>query len=282
MWVIFYFKYTRGMNIHINSNAIKKKYREMGPMSFEEKTVGGFLLFTIFLWILRNPPGCSETEGCGWEELFHPYYEWYGIKTGALSDTTTVMFTALFLFFVPAKNTKRAGSKILAWEEAQEGIPWEILLLIGSGLALAEAFSYNQFNDYIASNLTGLDDLSPYLIVFLISLSITTLTEFTSNTAVASITLPVIASLAVAIRVNPFFLMMPTVISCSFAFCLPVSTPPNAIVANSGGVRVSEMLKAGIWMNMTAILLNLAWLSVGKGILGINLDEFPSWAEPTA
>jgi len=281
MWLIFYIKYTRTVSIYINSSVMKKKYKEMGPMTFEEITVGIFLLFTIFLWILRNPPGCSETEGCGWEELFYPYNEWYGIKNGVLSDTTAVLFTALFLFFIPARNTKKAGSKILEWEEAQEGIPWEILLLIGSGLSLAEAFSYNQFNDYIASKLTGFNEMNPYLIVLLISLSITTLTEFTSNTAVASITLPVIASLAVAIEVNPFFLMMPTVVACSFAFCLPVSTPPNAMVANSGGVRVAEMLKTGIWMNIAAVLLNLAWLAAGKGILGIKLGEFPSWAEPT-
>jgi len=282
MWLVFYIKYTRTVSIHINSNVIKKKYKEMGPVTFEEVTVGLFLVLTIFLWILRNPPGCSETEGCGWEEFFHPYYEWYGIKTGVLSDTTAVLFTALFLCFIPARNAKRPGSKLLEWEEAQEGIPWEILLLRGCGLALAEAFSFNQFNDYIATKLTGLDGLSPNLIVFLISLSITTLPEFTSNTAVASITLPVIASLAVAIKVNPFFLMMPTVVACSFAFCLPVSTPPNAMVANSGGVRVPEMLRTGIWLNLAAVLLNLAWLSVGKGILGIDLDVFPPWAEPTA
>eukprot|EP00026_Physarum_polycephalum_P007979 Phypoly_transcript_08052.p1 GENE.Phypoly_transcript_08052~~Phypoly_transcript_08052.p1 ORF type:complete len:139 (+),score=12.50 Phypoly_transcript_08052:851-1267(+) len=125
----------------------------------------------------------------------------------------------MFLFFIPAKHTKRPGSKLLEWEEAQDGIPWDILL-IESGLALAEAFAANQFNDYIASKLTEMDSLSPYLIVFLISLSITILTEFIANTAaalVASITLPVIGSLAVAIKVNSFCLMMPTVITCSFA-----------------------------------------------------------------
>jgi len=279
MWVIFYIKYTRGIQVYIDSTTIKRRYKEMGPVTFEETIVGLLLFCTILLWILRNPPGCSEHNGCGWEELFHFYRDLYPPNTVVLSDTTAVIFVALFLFFIPAKSGHK-GSKLLTWEEVQADIPWEILLLIGSGLALAEAFSVNNFNDFIASKLTGLDGMSPYLIVFIISLAITALTEFTSNTAVASITLPVIAAVAVAIRVNPFFLMMPTVISCSFAFCLPVSTPPNAMVANSGGVKVHEMLKTGIWMNMFAVLLNLAWLAAGKGILGINLSVFPDWAEP--
>ena len=72
-----YNRYTRSVQIRINGSVIKKKYREMGPLSFEEAAVGILLLMTILLWILRNPPGCSETEGCGWEELFHEYREWY-------------------------------------------------------------------------------------------------------------------------------------------------------------------------------------------------------------
>jgi len=266
--------------MRIDSHAIKKKYKELGPIAFEELAVGVLLLFTIFLWILRNPPGCSEHEGCGWEEMFSPYRKWYGITTGVLiSDTTAVVFTALFLFFIPAKSGK-PGTKLLSWEEAEKEIPWNILLLIGSGLALAEAFSVNEFNDYMAQHITGLGKLSPYLIVLLVSATITVLTEFTSNTAVASITLPVIASTCVAIRINPIFLMMPTVISCSFAFCLPVSTPSNALVANSGGVKPQDMLRTGIWMNIIAVGLNVAWLAVAGKILNIDLSEFPSWAEP--
>jgi len=218
MWVLFYVKYIRKVGIKVDTKAVKRRYKEMGPITFEEAAVSFLLLVTIFLWIFRSPPGCGDNSLCGWEELFHVYRDWYGVKNGILSDATAVLFTSLFLFFIPAKNAKEAGTKLLEWEETQKGIPWEILILIGSGLSLAEAFLVNDFNDYIAAKLTSLDGLSPYVLALLISVIITMLTEITSNTAIASITLPVIASLAVAIRVNPFFLMIPAAVSCSFAF----------------------------------------------------------------
>lgn len=123
--------FTRGLDVRIDSSVIQKKYKELGPITFEEKATGLLLLFTIFLWIFRNPPGCSEEAGCGWEEMFHQYKEWYGVSSGLLSDTTAVLFTALFLFFIPAKNAA-PGTKLLSWDIAEKEIPWDILLLIGT------------------------------------------------------------------------------------------------------------------------------------------------------
>jgi len=280
MWVIFYIRFTRGNYIVIDGDVIKKKYDELGSLNFEEVATALLLLCTILLWIMRSPPGCTEHDGCGWVEIFSAYRPWYGgSQVVLISDATVVFFTALLLFFIPAKNAE-PGTKLLSWAQAHQQIPWDILLLIGSGLALAEAYSANGFNAYIASHLSSLRTLPPYLFVLFICIMITVFTEFTSNTAVASITFPVIASTAVAIRVNPFLLLVPAVVSCSSAFCLPVSTPSNALVASSGGVKPSDMLRTGLWMNLLAIISNLSWLAAAGGILGIDPNTFPSWAEP--
>jgi sodium-dependent dicarboxylate transporter 2/3/5 len=93
------------------------------------------------------------------------------------------------------------------------------------------------------------------LIISAVVLLVIFLTEVTSNTATASLLLPVMAALAAAVGVHPFGLMAATVIAASFAFMLPVATPPNAIVYGSHEVSIQQMACAGLWLNLVAVVV---------------------------
>jgi len=234
------------------------------------------LIICILLWVLRNPPGCEE---CGWSSIFSSYAGSLGVSLEkVISDGTVSFLCGLSLFFIPTKN-RAVGYRILEWDYVVKQIPWDVMLLLGGGFALAEAFNQTKFTDWISMHLSSLKELSPYLILAIIVVSVTVLTEFTSNVATASIVIPIVASMSVAMKINPLFLMAPAAISCSFAFCLPVATPPNALVFSMGVLKISDMLKSGVFMNLIGITVNILWMAIAGRILGINMDEFPSWAE---
>jgi sodium-dependent dicarboxylate transporter 2/3/5 len=153
------------------------------------------------------------------------------------------------------------------WKTAAT-IPWGVLLLIGGGLALAAGFSATGLDGLIANNLAFLKEINYFLIILLI-VTVTILAgEFMSNTAAAALIIPVAASLAPTLSINPMFLMVPVAVATSFGFMMPVGTPPNAIAFATGHVTVSKMMRAGSIMNligiivvtsMTAVLAPLIW-----------------------
>ena len=129
------------------------------------------------------------------------------------------------------------------------------------------------------SRLEGLSALHPLLLVGAICFLVTFLNELTSNTATAEMFLPILAAVGVAVDVNPLLLMIPGTLSCSFAFMLPVATPPNAIVFGTDRVRMADMARTGIVLNLLGVVVIAAavWL-LGRVVLGIELGEMPSWA----
>ena len=153
------------------------------------------------------------------------------------------------------------------------------MLLFGGGFALAAGFAGSGLSDWMGEQLKGLGSLNPFLLIAIVCLTISFLTELTSNTATAEMILPVMAGLAVSIGVNPLFLMIPVTISCSCAFMMPVATPPNAIVFGSGRLRVADMARAGLALNLIGVVLIVAamWL-LGGAVWGIDLSTVPAWA----
>jgi solute carrier family 13 (sodium-dependent dicarboxylate transporter), member 2/3/5 len=177
------------------------------------------------------------------------------IKIDALSmvaDSTIAVGGAVLLFIIPSNLKKREF--LLDWDTAVK-IPWDILLLFGGGFALATGFSETGLTNYMATRLTILNGTSIFLMIPVIAAVIIFLTELTSNTATNSIMLPIMAALAGAMSVHPFGLMITTTIAASFAFMLPVATPPNAIVFGSRFINIDQMIKAGIWLNIIGIVL---------------------------
>jgi sodium-dependent dicarboxylate transporter 2/3/5 len=141
------------------------------------------------------------------------------------------------------------GGRLLHWESAAR-IPWGVLLLFGGGIAIASAFEQSGLAGIIASQLTGLVNLPIWVVVISLCLAVTFLTEVTSNTATASLLMPLLAATATATGLSPMLLMVPAAMSASCAFMLPVATAPNAIVYGSHMFQVKDMVRAGLVLNL--------------------------------
>jgi sodium-dependent dicarboxylate transporter 2/3/5 len=174
-----------------------------------------------------------------------------------VTDATIGVLGALVLFVIPA--TDRDGSKrpLLTWNEARS-IPWDVLLLFGGGLSLAAAMESTGLARFLADLLSGFGSLHPLAIYFGLALFILFLSELASNTAVATMMMPVVAALAEAVGQPPLLLMLIAALAASAGFALPVATPPNTIVFGSGQVRVRDMVRAGVLLDAIAVLLLVA------------------------
>ncbi|GAW91220.1 SLC13 family permease [Calderihabitans maritimus] len=235
---------------------ISEEIKKLGPMSKQETQV--LIVFTLvaLAWITRK-----------W--LLTPIFP-------KLGDPTIAILGALVLFLIPV-DLKR-GKFLLDWETAVK-IPWGILLLFGGGIALADGFKKTGLANYIAYQLAGLEGASMLVIAAAVVTLTIFLTEVTSNTATASMMMPIMAAMAVAMGIHPYALMITAAIAASFAFMLPVATPPNAIVFGTGYVTIPQMAKAGFWLNIMGIILitglTLFYLPV---VWGIDFSTLPSWA----
>ena len=212
-------------------NEINKQLKSLGKLSYEEKMVLLIFVGTAFAWITRS-------------FLLQKLIP-------NLDDTIIAVITGILLFILPASKSK--NRKLINWEEAVK-LPWGILLLFGGGLALAQGFKTSGLAEWIGGQLTLLEGASIFiLLLFLIAL-VNFLTEITSNLATTAMILPILAPLSLVLDVNPFMLMVGATVAASCAFMLPVATPPNAVVFGSGYLRIPDMAKTGVWMNLFSII----------------------------
>jgi sodium-dependent dicarboxylate transporter 2/3/5 len=250
-------------------NAIREQYASLGRTSREEWIVLGHFCTLAMLWLTRRDLNLGPLVLPGWGGLLP--------TGGLLNDGVVAILIAVSLFVFPAR---RSPSGRLMDGDAILDLPWHIVLLFGGGFALAQGFVTSGLSGWFGQQLAGLSVLPPLALVLGICLLITFLTELTSNTATAEMFLPILAALAVAIEVHPLLLMIPGALSCSFAFMLPVATPPNAIVFGTGRVTASDMARTGIWLNLLgAVVITVAVYLLGPS-LGIDLGHFPAWAGP--
>jgi sodium-dependent dicarboxylate transporter 2/3/5 len=213
----------------------------LGPASRAEKWVGFVFSLTVLAWVMRAPKELGEVTVPG-----------IATWLPGVTDGTVAMASALILFVIPF-NWKK-GEVALDWGTAVK-IPWGVLLLFGGGLALADGMSSTGLADWIGG---GVESLAGWPTVVMIAISATLfifLTEITSNTAVTAMAMPIMAGAAVTLGLPPAVLMGTVAIGCSMAFCLPVGTPPNAIVFSSGYLTIGQMAYAGIWINLLAITM---------------------------
>jgi len=199
-----------------------------------QKRVLVIFLLTALLWITRPL----------WQKFFYLKY---------LKDSGIAILCSFFLFIVHRDGNNPLP--LLTWKEARK-IPWGILFVFGGGLALADAFEKTGFTEFIAHFLENiLFHFNPFIIILILVTFGVFFTEVTSNTASASLLLPVIAEFTKVINLPPYFLMFPLTLSLSFAFMLPSATPPNAIILGSGYVKVKDMAKIGFFMNIFVIII---------------------------
>jgi sodium-dependent dicarboxylate transporter 2/3/5 len=232
---------------------IDREIVQLGSMSPQEKHV--LLVFTsvAFLWIFR---GLFDLEA---------------LKM--IKDSTIAIGGALLLFMIPSDLKKREF--LLDWKTAAT-IPWDILILFGGGFALAQGFSESGLTHFIAWQLSVLEGSNMVLVVAAIAFLVIFLTEITSNTATASLSLPIMAALAGAMQVHPYGLMITAAIAASFAFMLPVATPPNAIVFSSRYISIPQMIRAGIWLNLIGVVLITVFVILFLPVIwGLDISSLP-------
>uniref|UniRef100_A0A8D0GAR6 Solute carrier family 13 member 5 n=1 Tax=Sphenodon punctatus TaxID=8508 RepID=A0A8D0GAR6_SPHPU len=260
---------------------LKDEHRKLGPISFAEFSILMLFILLILLWFTRDPGFIS-----GWATtLFNKEREY-------VTDATVAIFVALLLFIAPATKPKFNccsqsdpeepffPAPLLDWKVVQKKMPWNIVLLLGGGFALANGSDASGLSKWLGDQMMPLHSVPSWAIAVILSLTIAVFTECTSNVATATLFLPVFASLSQSIEINPLYIMIPCTLSASFAFMLPVATPPNAIVFSYGHLRVSDMSKTGIVMNIIGVLcITLAINTWGRAMF--HLDTFPTWANTT-
>jgi sodium-dependent dicarboxylate transporter 2/3/5 len=156
-------------------------------------------------------------------------------------------------------------------------IPWDVIILFGGGFALATGFSQSGLTEWIAGRLSILEGSNLVFVTATVALLVIFLTEVTSNTATASLSLPMMAALSEALQVHPYGLMVTTAVAASFAFMMPVATPPNAIVYGSRYVSIPQMARTGFWINIIGCLVLTFFVLVIMPILWqVDLWSFPA------
>ncbi|WP_054706589.1 SLC13 family permease [Bacillus sp. JCM 19041] len=236
---------------------IYNERKKLGKVSFEEGMVAAVFTFAAFMWISR------EFFWAGEDALI--------MQLPGISDGMIAIMATMLLFLIPGK----AGARILDWADSKD-IPWGVLLLFGGGLAIAAGFQSSGLSNWLGDQLTILDGLHMLFVIGGATLLIMMLTEITSNTATATMILPVLAALAVAINIHPLAIMIPCAMAANCAFMLPVGTPPNAIIFGTGKLKIIEMVRAGFWINVFATaLIVLAVYFLVPIVFGIDLGVFP-------
>ena len=210
---------------------IFNQLKKLGKISYEEKVILSVFVITALAWI------CSSF-------LINKFLP-------AIDDTIIAIITAIILFILPAKDRKK---RLLDWKDTAK-LPWGILLLFGGGMALAIGFESSGLAVWIGSQLTLLENIPLIILLLILIVSVNFLTEITSNLATTAMLLPVLVSLARAINIHPYLLLVSATVAASCAFMLPVATPPNAVVFGSGYLKINDMVKKGFWMNLISIII---------------------------
>ena len=216
---------------------------EVGRWSTAEKRVFAVFCLTARAWITRTQPYGGWSSALG---------------VPGINDASIAMIAVVAMFSIPNGENGR----LLDWESAAK-IPWGVLILFGGGIAIAKAFVATGLSGLLGEWLSALATLDLILVILSICLTITFLTEITSNTATTSLMLPVLAAAAIAADIQPELLMVPAAMSASCAFMLPVATAPNTIMFSTGRFPIKTMVREGFVLNLMGagvISLICLWL----------------------
>ncbi|NMA15004.1 MAG: SLC13/DASS family transporter [Clostridia bacterium] len=236
---------------------INEEYKKLGKRSYDETVVAIVFAFVAIMWIIRG-------------------FVFDKIGLGGVDDTVIAIVGAVILFLIPSS---KKGKFIMDWKAASKA-PFGILLLFGGGLSIAGAFSSTGLTAWIGGLLQGMEGLPIFLMMLVVTLLGVCLTEVTSNTATCSMLMPIMASMAIAMNIHPYTLMISCATACSFAFLLPVATPPNAVVFGSGYVTIPQMVKAGIYLEIPGVPLIASLCYFYLPIVwGIDFTTLPQWAQ---
>ncbi|MEL6869804.1 MAG: DASS family sodium-coupled anion symporter [Pseudomonadota bacterium] len=232
----------RDVQLHLN-----QMRSDLGPLSAAERRVGIVFALLVAGWMLRRPL----------QSL---------LGDVGLSDTSIAIAAAIALFLVPSGDQQQRY--LMRWEDTSR-LPWGVLVLFGGGLSLAAVVDASGLALWLGESLAPLNGFG-VAVLMLAAVTLTIfLTEMTSNLATTATLLPVMGAIALQAGLPPLLLTVPVTIAASCAFMLPVATAPNAIVFSTGDIRIAEMVRAGVWLNLLAIVI--VWVTgrfVAPGLLG--------------
>ncbi|XP_016371935.1 solute carrier family 13 member 4-like [Sinocyclocheilus rhinocerous] len=216
-------------------------------------------------------------------------------KKGYRTDATVSVLLGFLLFLIPARKpwTSAFSSEskgddddeeeedplapMITWKDFQRLMPWEIVILVGGGYALAAGCKVSGLSMWIGRQLEPMSGLPPWAVTLLACLLVSAVTEFASNPATLTVFLPILSALSETLHINPLHTLIPATMCVSFGVMLPVGNPPNAIVFSYGHVQISDMVKAGFGVNLIGVfVVMLAIMTWGEPLF--HLSEFPTWA----
>ncbi len=235
--IIFRFKLDE---IPGGAKMIEDQLEALGALTLAERMVMLVFGSAAFLWVV--PGLLSGIPGLGWLDVF---------------DDSAIAVTAGLVMFILPSNPR--GDPVLEWKDAENGLPWGVLLLFGGGLSLAAAVASTGLDKWFGAQVTGLGVLPPVLLVAAVVAIVLFLTEVTSNTATAATFIPVLGGVAAGIGADAMSLLIPAALAATCAFMLPVGTPPNAIVFGTGAVTIGQMIRGGFLLNLIGIVLITAF-----------------------
>ncbi|XP_052028427.1 solute carrier family 13 member 4 [Apodemus sylvaticus] len=262
----------------LSEKRIREEYEKLGDISYPEMVTAFFFILMTVLWFTREPGFVP-----GWDSFFE--------KKGYRTDATVSVFLGFLLFLIPSKKPcfgKRsdgAGQEaskgiepIITWKDFQKTMPWEIVILVGGGYALASGSKSSGLSTWIGHQMLSLSSLPPWAITLLACVLVSIVTEFVSNPATITIFLPILCTLSETLHINPLYTLVPVTMSISFAVMLPVGNPPNAIVFSYGHCQIKDMVKAGLGVNVIGLVIVMVAINTW-GVSLFHLDTFPAWAK---
>ena len=219
---------------------VREHLSALGRITTPEARVAMVFGLIAFLWVTRDlfQTLLNGVPGLGWVQ--------------SVGDMGIAAFGAVLMFLIPAGGGEKRA--LLSWEEAVK-LPWGVILLFGGGISLGNAVKRTGLSEWLGGMLAGLEGAPALLIVLVVVLLVVYLTEVTSNVATMTTLAPVLGAFALGIGVAPESLLGPAAVAASCAFMLPVATAPNAIVYASNAVSVKDMIRAGFWVNLGAVIL---------------------------
>ncbi len=247
--------------------ALREESLAMPAWTRAERLTAGVFLLTVLLWTTRQPIAIGEVVLFGWTRLL-PRPEF-------VQDGTVAILAGLLLFVLRVKDSPSQKSRpLISWREAERSLPWGILLLFGGGIAVGDAFESSGLSKELGQALSRhLTEMSPLLILFVTILFVTAMSEVASNTATASILLPIFAALAPGMGVEKLALLMPVVLAASLGFMLPVATGPNAVVYATSRVPLRVLLRKGMLLDVAGVVVIALYMRVvGFRLLGVRWE----------
>lgn len=243
-FVLSKYYFDKTLKIKLTKDYFKTSYTSLGKTSYEEKWVFGIFVVCAILWFTRADVDLGNFKYRGWGHFFK--------EAKFIDDSIVAVAAALLLFLVPSKKNKQEA--LLTWDDAKK-IRYDIILMFGSGFALAYGFEVSGLSGWLAGSLKVLKGANPFIVIICICTVVCLISEFASNIASIQLAIPVMIALQKNLDLPPLVLMIPATFAASLGFMLPVATAANTIVFGTKKIEIKDMFRVGLVLDIIGIVL---------------------------